>query len=64
MEKDTKGIEIPIPQKYHNLNKKVRRLCKFVSYNPLETDTPKQVSNYSVWKKHFRRIKNEGARDK
>jgi hypothetical protein len=39
-----------LPPYYHTLKKKLKRLCKFVSYNPAETDTPKSRSKYSVLK--------------
>jgi hypothetical protein len=36
----------PQPFFYHSLKNKVKRLFKFISYNPLEEATPKKVSQW------------------
>jgi hypothetical protein len=49
--KDNDKPSIPLPPFYHSFRIKLKRLCKFISFNPLEEETPKQHSKYSVWKK-------------
>jgi hypothetical protein len=46
---------IPLPPVYHIFREKVKRLVKYVSYNPNETDTPKKPSKYSEFKKQIRK---------
>jgi hypothetical protein len=47
-----------LPVAYHSIKAKVKRLVKYVSYNPNETDTPKKPSKYSVFKKQLREDNN------
>jgi hypothetical protein len=49
--KDNEKPDIPLPPFYHSFRTKLKRLCKFVSFNPLEENTPKNKSKYSLWKK-------------
>jgi hypothetical protein len=46
---------LPLPKNYHILKEKIKRLCKYASYNPREADTPKQPSRYSEFKKTLKR---------
>jgi hypothetical protein len=45
----------PLQKDYHILRAKVKRLVKFASYNPFETDTPKQQSKFSEYKKFHKK---------
>jgi hypothetical protein len=47
-DKHTK-MDNPLPPYYHSLKNKLKRLCKYVSFNPLEETTPKK--GISVYKK-------------
>jgi hypothetical protein len=44
-----------LPTAYHSVKVKIKRLTKFATFNPNETDTPKQTSKYSVFKKQLKR---------
>jgi hypothetical protein len=41
-----------LPPFYHSFRTKLKRLCKFISFNPFEEATPKHISKYSIWKKN------------
>jgi hypothetical protein len=45
------GLPLPLPHAYHIFKEKVKRLTKYVAYNPFEADTPKKASKYSEVKK-------------
>jgi hypothetical protein len=62
--KETDGKYEPLSPMYHTLFIKIKRLCKFVSFNPDETNTPKQISKYRIAvdekkKKYYRRVKEQ-----
>ncbi|MDR2259201.1 MAG: hypothetical protein LBE14_08660, partial [Treponema sp.] len=41
----------PLPCFYHSLYAKIKRLSKFISFNPFEEGTHKKTSKYSLWKR-------------
>jgi hypothetical protein len=49
------GKFLPLPIIYHTFKEKLKRLVKYVSYNPNETETPKKPSKYSEAKKFNKR---------
>jgi hypothetical protein len=55
--KDNEKPDIPLSPFYHSFRNKLKRLCKFIHFNPLEENTPKQQSKYSLWKKQGRTVK-------
>jgi hypothetical protein len=52
------GLPLPLPPSYHILKEKIKRLTKYASFNPNETDTPKQASKYSEFKKRIKQQNN------
>ncbi|MDR1286366.1 MAG: hypothetical protein LBK08_02035 [Treponema sp.] len=48
-----------LPKEYHILKEKIKRLCKYFSYNPFETNTEKRKSKYIEAKKLRRTFKTK-----